>query len=169
MGLLDDAIREHLELKRRRGADPGEVAREQREALDAVVAGEPVPSDGAVGAQPGSDFSSVGQETAELDMQAVLDEDPDQPRASAPVGAVPGGTEGEVSSPTLVEEESLEWEMPAGPASQSVVEDGYQHSVGRGDHGTPAGHWDANELPQIAAEGSELDREIPGQERLSFE
>ena len=34
MGLLDDAIREHLELKRRRGADPGEVAREQLEALD---------------------------------------------------------------------------------------------------------------------------------------
>ena len=36
MGLLDDAIREHLELKRLRGADPGEVAREQREALDAI-------------------------------------------------------------------------------------------------------------------------------------
>ena len=27
MGLLDDAIREHLELKRRRGANPDEVAR----------------------------------------------------------------------------------------------------------------------------------------------
>ena len=27
MGLLDDAIREHLELQRRRGADPTEVAR----------------------------------------------------------------------------------------------------------------------------------------------
>jgi hypothetical protein len=36
MGLLDDAIREHLELKRRRGADPGEVARAQHEALDPV-------------------------------------------------------------------------------------------------------------------------------------
>ena len=29
MGLLDDAIREHLELKRLRGADPGDVAREE--------------------------------------------------------------------------------------------------------------------------------------------
>jgi len=28
MGDLDEAIREHLELKRRRGADPAEVARE---------------------------------------------------------------------------------------------------------------------------------------------
>ena len=33
MGLLDDAIREHLELKRRRGADLDEVARQEDEAL----------------------------------------------------------------------------------------------------------------------------------------
>jgi hypothetical protein len=33
MGLLDDAIREHLELKRARGADPSEVERQEREAL----------------------------------------------------------------------------------------------------------------------------------------
>jgi len=33
MGLLDDAIREHLELKRRHGADPGEVERQEREVL----------------------------------------------------------------------------------------------------------------------------------------
>jgi hypothetical protein len=36
MGLLDDAIREHLELKRTRGADPTEVAREEAEALGPV-------------------------------------------------------------------------------------------------------------------------------------
>ena len=37
MGLLDDAIREHLELKRLRGADPGEVARaEEQDALGPV-------------------------------------------------------------------------------------------------------------------------------------
>ncbi|MGO9819082.1 MAG: hypothetical protein ACLPTJ_00340, partial [Solirubrobacteraceae bacterium] len=42
MGLLDEAIRDHLELKRLRGADPGEVAREQREALDPVFADEDV-------------------------------------------------------------------------------------------------------------------------------
>jgi hypothetical protein len=33
MGLLDDAIREHLELKRRHGADPEEVARQEHEAF----------------------------------------------------------------------------------------------------------------------------------------
>jgi hypothetical protein len=36
MGLLDDAIREHLELKRRRGANPDEVARAERDALGPV-------------------------------------------------------------------------------------------------------------------------------------
>jgi hypothetical protein len=36
MGLLDDAIREHLELKRRRGADADEIAR-----LEAAALGDP--------------------------------------------------------------------------------------------------------------------------------
>jgi hypothetical protein len=36
MGLLDDAIKEHLDLKRRRGADPTEVERAEREALGPV-------------------------------------------------------------------------------------------------------------------------------------
>jgi hypothetical protein len=39
MGELDEAIREHLELKRRRGADPAEVAREEQEALAPVTRG----------------------------------------------------------------------------------------------------------------------------------
>ena len=36
MGLLDEAIREHLDLKRRRGADPDEIERAEREALGPV-------------------------------------------------------------------------------------------------------------------------------------
>jgi hypothetical protein len=36
MGLLDDAIREHLDLKRRRGGDPAEIERMEREALGPV-------------------------------------------------------------------------------------------------------------------------------------
>jgi hypothetical protein len=49
MGLLDDAIREHLDLKRRRGADPAEVERAEREALGPVRRGpeEPEPGDTA--------------------------------------------------------------------------------------------------------------------------
>ena len=40
MGLLDEAIREHLELRRRSGADPAELAREEQEALQPIDAGE---------------------------------------------------------------------------------------------------------------------------------
>jgi hypothetical protein len=36
MGLLDDAIREHLELKRRRGADAGDISRQESDALGPV-------------------------------------------------------------------------------------------------------------------------------------
>jgi hypothetical protein len=36
MGILDDAIRDHLDLKRRRGADPSEVERAERDALGPV-------------------------------------------------------------------------------------------------------------------------------------
>jgi len=63
MGLLEEAIREHLELKRRSGADPGEVARQERDALGPAVraAQEPETPDadaeaaGAVGAgEPGA-------------------------------------------------------------------------------------------------------------------
>jgi hypothetical protein len=47
MGLLDDAIREHLDLKRRRGADPAEVERAEREALGPVRR-NPVPGEDAI-------------------------------------------------------------------------------------------------------------------------
>jgi len=40
MGLLDDAIREHLELKRRHGADADEIARIEDEALGDPRSGE---------------------------------------------------------------------------------------------------------------------------------
>src|SRR5271157_3419944 len=111
MGLLDEAIREHLELKRRSGADPSAVAREEREALAPVLADdvelgddESVP-DGleVVEALPAAavpalkfevdeevvvDFSTVGQETAELDMQALMEEDPDAADSAAPLGPI---------------------------------------------------------------------------------
>jgi len=44
MGLLDEAIREHLELKRRQGADPNEVQRMEGEALGPPRV-EPAPQD----------------------------------------------------------------------------------------------------------------------------
>jgi hypothetical protein len=150
MGLLDDAIREHLELKRRRGADPGMVAREERDALAPVFPEEGEdPTDGdppeanasqdAVGApvdDPHAEFvelSAVGQETAELDMQAVMDEEADAsgaPTAGAPVDG-PQAADGH--APASPDDPSLEWEGSTEAGPEPVPED------------------------------------VPGQERLSFE
>jgi hypothetical protein len=47
MGLLDDAIRQHLELKRLHGADPQEVARQEDEALGPIGGQEPDRDDAA--------------------------------------------------------------------------------------------------------------------------
>jgi len=40
MGLLEEAIREHLELQRRRGGDPRQIALAEREALEPLVPGQ---------------------------------------------------------------------------------------------------------------------------------
>ena len=48
MGLLDDAIREHLELKRKHGANPDDVARQEQEALGPGQRNEFAQPEGAV-------------------------------------------------------------------------------------------------------------------------
>jgi hypothetical protein len=91
MGLLDDAIREHLELKRLRGANPSEVIHEEREAFGPVLQGEDAVATGASmdfeifsGVREGHAFdgpeahsdrdrSRLSQETVELDMRTVME------------------------------------------------------------------------------------------------
>jgi hypothetical protein len=71
MGLLDDAIREHLELKRRHGADPDEVSRQEEEVL---------------GAAQSAEFAPTGDEAVEADAEpppAAEAPDPDRTAAVA--------------------------------------------------------------------------------------
>ena len=56
MGLLDDAIREHLELKRRRGANPDEVARQEEAALGPPRRGDFAQPGAEPAAGPAEDF-----------------------------------------------------------------------------------------------------------------
>ncbi len=79
MGLLDDAIREHLELKRRHGADPDEVSRQEEEVLGAAQgAAEFAPS--GEGADP------EAKAPAEPEAPADEIEPPPEPE-EAPTGA----------------------------------------------------------------------------------
>jgi hypothetical protein len=206
MGLLDDAIREHLELKRLRGADPGEVAREQREALDPVprdaheeqdgyasasAAGDGTLRDagergtskntdqagdglGAPQSAHDADFSHVGQETAEFDMRAVLGEEQDASDNGAEGAPTPesAGLSGGAQTGERPEEDSLEWEVPAGaPGTQSA--DTGSDGDAMGDE-TPAGTAEGRPTSDEAAEDvleetPDFLRDTPEQERLWFE
>ena len=80
MGLLDDAIREHLELKRRHGADPSEVERQEHEALGparraAAAAAELDDDEGAVTATEFDDDEPEAYEDDDL----VYDDEPPAP------------------------------------------------------------------------------------------
>ncbi len=173
MGLLDEAIREHLELKRRRGADPTAVARQEWEALAPTLPAEhgaPDGDDGYSGHEPqdaaheemplqagvvedasdgGSglgDLSGAGQETAELDMQAVLDEDGDASDGTSPVGLIADSPTRAVDPGEMPVEHSLEWEVAGERDGESLA-------------GEVAGEGD----------GESLAEDVPGQERLSFD
>ena len=63
MGLLDDAIREHLELKRRHGANTEEVDRQEREALGA--ARRAAPEEDEAPEPPAPPFDAAEEEAEE--------------------------------------------------------------------------------------------------------
>lgn len=88
MGLLDDAIRDHLDLKRRRGADPAEVERAEREALGPVRRAPVEPAEGELTlGPPAHEDEFVGDEHVEWDehfeaateLHAVPDTEPVSP------------------------------------------------------------------------------------------
>jgi hypothetical protein len=107
MGLLDDAIREHLEFKRLRGADPSEVAREEHAALGRVprededlgalkdlaapdsraIEDDSFSNEADQAVEPG--FSHAGQETAELDMKTVLEVETNPSTTGPELGKTP--------------------------------------------------------------------------------
>ena len=118
MGLLDDAIREHLELKRQHGADPDEVARQEREALGPVRGAEP--------AEPAEPLEPAAEPAPEpLADAAPADElpagepaEPEEPSAGHVAGA-PGYDE----DPWLNEEQPPTEESPPAREEEDVLEE----------------------------------------------
>lgn len=185
MGLLDDAIREHLELKRLRGADPGAVAREEQDALGPVRREGEAGHSGQDGNEhkaspeadgsfspdsesaPVADSLPAGQETIEINMEAELaagtdfgpEQDAKEPKRAAPV-AHPVHTQAST-------EESLEWEVPSdrldGPVDGAAGADGEADSSLGDDHGA------AEHVEDVLEETPDFLRDTPEQERLWFE
>jgi hypothetical protein len=143
MGLLDDAIREHLELKRRRGADPGEVAREQREALDTT------------------DGQAPAEDAGTPEDAPVSSEVSGAPLVDRPDGARPEATTAGEMPPGTVPAEPVRAAVPAEPASGAgageTAELDMSSVLGEDSEHTPAGGADSDP----AAAGDSLEWEMP--------
>jgi hypothetical protein len=120
MGLLDDAIREHLELKRKHGADPDEVARQEHEALGAsrrqaefATPDEDEPASDKADEEPLAEAAEpldAGDEREPFDVEAL---EPVEAEPQAPEPGVPAGAPGYDEDPWLEEERD---EVPADEA-----------------------------------------------------
>jgi hypothetical protein len=195
MGLLDDAIREHLESKRLHGADPEEVARQEHEALGPVYRGEgPAPTEPAAPpqstARPSERLSAgdkgpnpeavlemphSGQETAELDMRTVLKAEQPAPTELAAKDPAPASAGSSIAT-------TPNQHSPATHSSQETpAEDSLEWEVPRSHlsdnaHDADGGHpaemaaSDAGEqVEDVLEETPDFLRETPDQERLWFE
>jgi hypothetical protein len=184
MGLLDDAIREHLELKRLSGADPGVVAREENDALGPVRRGGEEDDDSQENSEakllpdpdglfspdsepgPVADSSTAGQETVEINMEAELaaGSDSGQDASTTRTERAASATNPAPAQPGA--EDSLEWEVPSdrasGPGDGSGL-DGETDS--HEDEGGEAGE----QVEDVLEETPDFLRDTPEQERLWFE
>jgi hypothetical protein len=155
MGLLDDAIKEHLDLKRRRGADPTEVERLAREALGPVRRG-PETASGTLDREPAADAADEAaagvpypEEQAAHDWADPLDEEPlvEEPLVEEPLVEEPSARE-----PLI--EHAPEYEAPR---HHEIAEEWHAHEALHGEEpGAPDGlyepfpsdeHLPADELP----------------------
>jgi hypothetical protein len=149
MGDLDDAIREHLELKRRHGASDEEVTTKEREARKS----------GALPSEPGEQLDEP-VDTART--EPTEPETREEPSMSTPESAPPAD---ELEPDEVLPEEALEFEVP--PAEEP------------GDSAGPAPDWSSADPPEdpegegvgedVLEETPEFLEDMPEQDRLWFE
>src|SRR5437764_10807831 len=132
MGILDDAIREHLDLKRRRGADPSEVERLEREALGPVRRGGFEHDEDVLD----SDYPS--------DARYEFEGEPGYAGGvaeAAPLEAEPDWVEPGEDQPLL--DEASDYQPPEAPGAETVS--GFEPSAAQPRHHEIAEAWDAHE------------------------
>lgn len=132
MGLLDDAIREHLDLKRRHGANPAEIERAEQEALGPVRRGPEEANEPSLGstADGDDDPEHRGVEELEWDESAHGDVGHDSPFSDEPGASheesvhLPevGHDEDEEQTPTEEHEPAAAQSHPAGAPDEETAE-----------------------------------------------
>jgi hypothetical protein len=187
MGLLDDAIREHLELKRRRGADPGEIARQEDEAfgpprravaeVDHPALDEPA-SFAAEEHEPHLHLAQPAYEEPQYDEPAHLQEEPPRPhgdpadelRHTAPPQQ-PSGAEPAPEPTPPHGEPAGQHPQADDPLSQPTqafdLED--LHAATHGEPEAPPPGDESAEGEDVLEETPEFLQETPEHDRLWFE
>ena len=170
MGLLDDAIREHLELKRRHGADPDEVARQENEALGETRRAEFARPDGEGGAEPPRAETAAEPPQAETPADIAAEPAPEftpgeRPRAEPPRGEEPVAPPDFVTPEPAAEPLSPPSEPDVAPEEEPVSEAG--SPVEAGDEREPF-DIEAEETSPPARPASWEDErdEVPAEEAL---
>jgi hypothetical protein len=132
MGLLEEAIREHLELQRRHGGDIREIARAEQEALEPLVPGQtpdwaqgPALFDHELPPRADAPFAADGSAVADPTPFVAPTADPASFVDAAPAGGLP--TESQPQEPlpsqSALEQETAELDMSA---VLGIAEDGGQ-------------------------------------------
>jgi hypothetical protein len=162
MGLLDDAIREHMELKRLRGADPGALAREEKDVLGRVPRRDDPPEDAGEPIAAGEsedhhdDFeqpapTADGEPTFESDVSA----EPSLPARGEDFANV-GQETAEIDMRTVLDEHH------AGGDAQDASQADPPPTAGALDE-------DGEPVEDVLEETPDFLRDTPEQERLWFE
>ena len=167
MGILDDAIREHLDLKRRRGADPTEVERLEREALGPVRRG---PHD----ALADEDVTEAGSYRAEenasgwsdsLEEPAPFDHSTDQATEYWPEGEFDDEFDERAEPPSVPRRPSGNDAEPLGydtdPLAGYEPEPAPPRSSDLPRHHEIAEEWESHERQGLASESAELEPDAP--------
>jgi hypothetical protein len=163
MGLLDDAIRDHLELKRRHGADPGEVSKLEHEAFgpiqreDALEVGPPGLAHDDLAEHELAEEEEAAYEESELEADEVWEaEHPAAPLAPA-AGTAPAAAD------------PAPGDAPAAPGAGSVRADlAGDEPAAPGPPAPAAATPEAGEHDELE-ETPEFLQETPEHDRLWFE
>jgi hypothetical protein len=119
MGLLDDAIREHLDLQRRRGADPTEVERAEREALGPVRRAPEAAAEAESNAEAAAEPEVVYEHEAESEPGLAYDHEDESSWSHASLEDEPADANGDVDDDDPFAEPPPPASAPASHADSS--------------------------------------------------
>ena len=164
MGVLDDAIREHLELKRKQGADEDEIERQQEEALGpARREAESAEEDGAEGPAQAEPQDDGAEEAHPAGPQLETEEDGAEaaPEAEAQLETEPDDGD-PLGFPVLAPEEQDDEASEPPPPGSSPEEE-------RAPDEDELVKAEPDEDPDVLVDTPDFLQETPEHDRLWFE